>query len=462
MDIRTKIANWIKPAVKSLNESFPNIGSGLAMTFGNIFTYSGQASKAYSNKIYYSGLNILVNKLTETPILFNEKKEGVKSAFESRYYSKNISNNKRLRMKDNALTELENHPLNELFDTPNDYQSGIELMEDFWYNYGFGDGYLFFEKLEFGRDAGKPITVHSIRRDRVYAVQSTDQFDPVAFYYVTTLNGVRIRVEKEDMLHLKRWNPNPAGMTGTNPADISAIDIGLNKANNEARGAAMVNGGRGTLFSAGQEVTNEGDVVDKISFDEMQQIKSTMRTDFAGTKNNGRMHWVNGDVKVQAFGDTSAELELVSAEVSNWKNIFAILGIPYVLAPVTEGATESNVKTGFKALVTNNIVPCLRKFDHKLNAKIKQWYPDVIACHDLTEFSELAPDLELMANVFGKPNLTVNELRAIFNYDELPNGTGSVVLIPSSVVPIDQAGSAAAFNMLDQTTGQSGNQKKEM
>lgn len=85
--------------------------------------------------------------------------------------------------------------------------------------------------------------------------------------------------------------------------------------------------------------------------------------------------------------------------------------------------------------MTNNIISKLRKFDQKLYKTIRQWYSNVIPCHDLTEFSELAPDLELMAKVYGQPLLTNDERRAVFNYDELKEG-GDIILVPAGYMKL--------------------------
>jgi len=40
-----------------------------------------------------------------------------------------------------------------------------------------------------------------------------------------------------------------------------------------------------------------------------------------------------------------------------------------------------------------------------------------------------------MAQVYGKPLLTENERRALFNYDEIPNG--EVILVPTGYETLD-------------------------
>jgi len=429
----------IGPVVKALSSAFPSLGPGFSIVAGRAFGWSLNGMQAYNNKIFYAASNLLVTKLTEVPILFNKKKDTpkAKSIKFNQFYSKNITNEARVFIKNQALTELENHPLNDLFDNPNTYQSGLELLEDFWHNYDFGDGYLFFETIDVGRNAGKPVRVHSLHRNRVEPVKSNDRFDAISLFRYTAINGTQIDIDKKYILHLKRWNPVLEDLRGLGVDQITAMDISLNNSNSIAQGAAFENGGRGTLFSSDVAITSEGKPVGKLTAEQIKTLKETVMSDFAGAKNNRRMHFTNGKVDVQAYGDTLAEMELIGASTANWEHIYATMGIPDVLCPTTKASTESNVKAGYKALVTNNIISKLRKFDMKLNQKIQQWYPDVISCHDLTEFSELAPDLELMMKVYGKPTLSEDERRAVFGYDEMEGGMGKVYLVPSGLMKIE-------------------------
>lgn len=447
-NLKEAVSVLFNKSVNQFGNAYPNLGAALPLVFGKSFSFDLQGNYAYNNKIFYAATNILVRKMIEAPITFNQKKATAKKF--DRFYSKAISNEKRAQIKAQALVEVENHPLNVLFDAPNSYQSGLELTEDFWHNYAHGDGFLWFESLgdELSRSK-QPSVVHSLNPQRVQVIESTDRLDRVGKYVYTTWNGVQIELPRENVLHLKHWNPNIGDLKGLGVDKIAAMDISLNNSNNTAQGAAYVNGGRGTLFSSDSTVDSEGNVIEKYDAKQMTVLRETMQRDMVGAMNNRRMYYANGLVNATNYGDTLAEMELINAENANWKSIFAIVGIPVALAPITEAATENNVKAGYKALVTNLVVSELRKFDQKLNQKIQQWWPDIIACHDLTEFTELAPDLELMKNVYGIPTLSEDERRAIFGYDEMENGLGSVYLVPSGLMKLEDLVSNEFDNLPD-------------
>lgn len=443
----------LSPVVKSLSNAFPAYGAGISMMSEGRFIMFGLTDMAaYNNKIFYTAQNIIVRKFIEAPIIFSKKKEGQGKRL-SKYYSKSITNERRALIKAQALTEVEDHELNVLFDKGNSYQSGIEVMEDFWHNYGFGDGFLFFEDKSGGLSRmSKPKAIHSLLRDRVEIVPSNDRFDPVLEYKYTCWNGQIIAIPKTHILHLKHWNPNIAQLKGLGVDRVAQIDISLNNSNNLAQGAAFENGGRGTLFSSEVEVTSDGKKIGKASVEEMKLLKETIDRDMAGARNNRRMKFTTAHVNVTPYGDTLAEMELNKAEENNWRNIFAIHGIPWALSPVSSDAAENSIKIGFKTLVTNLIISEERKFDQKLTQTVQQWWPDIIAAHDITEYSELAPDLELMSKVFNRqdgPLLSEDERRSIYSYDEIGGEVGGMYLVPTGLIQAKDLASTEFDDMPD-------------
>lgn len=418
----------LEPVAKSLWGISPNLSLGLSMFSDRVFRFGLSGRAAYGNKIFYTGANIIVRKMIEAPITFNKKKKSATKSID-KFYSKNISNPERNTIKAQALDELPDHELASMFT--------IELMEDFWHNYNFGDGFLWFETLTEGLTRNnKPVAVHSLRPDRVEIVRNNNRFDNIEKYRYTCKNGDTIDLDKDSVLHLKHWNPNlDTNLKGYGVDVVCAKDIALNDAGNEAEGAAYVNGGRGTLFSSKVDhVGEEGVRRNKLTVEQLATLKQDIAEDMQGARNNRRMKYTNGEVVVTPYGDTLAEMEINKSEDSRWKNVFAIMGIPWALTPVASQSSENSIITGYKALVTNLIISELRKFDQKLTAVIKKWWSDIIAVSDLTEYSELAPDLVMMKTVYGTPSIREDERRKIFGFDEIGGEMGNAILVPSGMM----------------------------
>lgn len=413
MEIKQAIAKF---ALKQLGYT-PVSAAIQYMTGGRIFAWdNNKGNSAYNNKIVYSAVNILVNKLVEPSILVsqikNEKALG-------KYYSKSVSNEGRRVEQVKALQELDNHPLIDLLERPNSYQTGIELREAFWYNYIFGDGYLI--ALTPGEDSRNemPMELHALSSSRVEPIIGPDRYNPIIAYRVSLFNGYRVDLNPKYVFHLSRWNPNDDFKSGYNPMTPAAKVVAKNDENQIAQGAGFANGGRGTLFSSDSVIDAEGTLRAMLPVETMNQLKDTVRTDMSGAINNQRKHFTNGKVNVTNYGDTIAEMELIEAEKADWRDIFAVLGIPHMLGPTAESMQQNNQEYADKRLTTGTIIPLLKKFDMKFKVWCENWYgKQVVPVHDLTEFKELAPDLKLIKEVYADLSCIMeSEKRALFQYD---------------------------------------------
>lgn len=435
----------IKRALQNLAMKALGIGQAIDNsifwgTFGAFFSWLGwKGITYYNNKIVYAGLNLLVKKLTEPEILVS-KMRNIKQA--KAFYSPSISNEQRAIAKVQAFDELDDHPLITLLEKPNDYQTRIDLMQQMWFNYQYGDGFLIFlndDPNSPGAESRRfqPSKIFAINRNRVDVVRSEDKFKPIAFYRITLFNGEQIVLFPDQVFHLQKWNPE-TDLWGAGFTYGASNVIEENNQNTTARGANYVNGGRGTLFTS-DSIEIAGELKNKMTSDQMGALKKTIMEDMQGARNNGRMKFTNGFVKPMPYGDTMAEMELIDADKSNWKDVYAVLGIPVSLTPTGDGLTDTNQAAAYKALVTNTIIPDLRKFDLKFKIFIAKWYPGIIPCHDLTAFSELMPDLKLLSEIYGKPLLTNDETRALFAYDNMPDkAQGATTLVDSSRKTLEQ------------------------
>lgn len=429
-----------KIALKALGYN-PVIGAGIAYNFGRAFGWlSGNGITGYDNKIVYAGLNLKIKKLVEPDIIVARVKNTRKL---KQYYKTDKTNEARAMLKAQSIEELDEHELLDLLENPNDYQSRIELMEQFWYNHEFGDGYIIALNDSDGPGAEsrnfKPTRLYAPNRDRVMPQRSNDKFNPIAYYLITLHNGEQLSLFPDQVFHMRKWNPNYNDLFGWSFVNSAGKTISKNEENQTAQGAAFVNGGRGVLFSSDSDKDGVGNVVDKMSGEQMSALKETMQRDYAGSMNNRRMHFTNGFVDVQSYGDTLAEMELIDSEKADWRDIYAVLGIPEALCPGSKESGLANKEVSYKELVTNTIVPELQKFDLKFKHWISRWYgKDIVASHDLTEFKELSPDLKLLSEVYGKPSLTEDERRALFNFDELGGDIGKAILVPSGLMPLEQ------------------------
>lgn len=437
-----KVGNAWGMAKKSANSL------GWAMHFGSpsLFSFNSKASQlseGYRNKIVYATVNVLVRKLLEPPLIVSKvKSEKSLRRLKTHSLSKGNETGGYNIKQAKALDELEEHALIDLLQNPNDYQTEMDLKESFWFNYELaGDGYLFAERNDGGRRDGEPVFLHSLNADRVTPYRgSSDWRTPIEYYTFSAWNGEQITIYPQDLMHMTKWSPFDPILGGYSPQRSLSLSIAKNNEGDIASASAFKNGGTGTILSS-DVLVHEGEAYQKLSVEQVASIKETVHRDMKGAHNNGNIVVTNGMVHVQKYGDTLVDMGIISSNSADKEDICAAWGVDSILIGAKDGGTENNVKAAYKALVTNVCVFELRKFDQKFKQFSKDWYKgEKIDCsHDLTEYSELAPDLEIMKKVYGESHqVTGNEYRKIINLDRSEDPIMDMFLIPQNLVPSSQ------------------------
>lgn len=399
---------------------------GMSYQFGNTFSWMGfnntaQLQGGYGNKIVYSYANVIVTKEIEVPLtvydVLNEREARKLDNFNFGGDRNNKGAYNLCELK--ALRERENHPFIKLLDNPNGWQSGLALMEAFWFNYEItGNGYLWAVRAPSeSRRAGEPLKLYALPANLVMPVRQYADIDsPINYYQFTTWWGAVYQIPPEDILHLTKWSPFDPVLGGYSPLIPGAKTIATNEANQEAQGRAFVNGSTGTIIHSDVGGSTDQDSYDKLTEDQVREIEKTLEQKWKGAINNQQTHVTNGYVAVAKLGDTLADLKLCEAEEANWRDGGALFGVNPILVGNMKGGTENNVQAAYKALVINNVIPKLRKFDAALRKWVELWYPNekiVIKC-DVKKFTEISPDQKLMKEVYGDADwLDQNEKRSL-------------------------------------------------
>lgn len=444
--------NWFKKEKAIGSVATKSLDTAQVLFEGSPFFLSlkncSSALMGYQNKIVYAVTNVLVTKLLEVPILVSTDRD-VKQAKHFRQ-SKALNAERLYIAKALGITEKPDHPLNELLDAPNQYQTGIELMGAFWFN-RILSGYAVMwveRKGDLSRRGGQPVALHVIPSYQIQIVESGDWKDPIKEFRFTG-SGADVILKKEDVLYSAAWNPNST-FKGYNPFDTIGNTVDKNNLNDLAQMAAFKNGGTGILFSSDTVTDGVGGVDDKMTPEQMAQLKQTIMNEYAGAHNNKRMHFTNGFVNVTNFGDTLADLKLIEASETEVKEICAVFGVSPILIGEGKSNTESNVVQAYKSLVTNNVVPKLREFDQAFNKFSKNWYKGetVKIAHDITEFAELMPNMELVKKVYGdNAAVILNEYRLMLGLSERPEEIFKKSYIQSGFVPLEDAGFTNSYSV---------------
>jgi len=418
------VKGWFTTKATSIQQAI----NPYVMAFGGVFGWMGwnktaQLQIGYANKVVYSYANVLVRKMIEVPLIpyqvIDDKAETRMKRFNFTPDSNRSGKYDLLEMK--ALREVESHPLIDLLEYPNEYQTGIQLRESFWFNYFIsGDGYIWPERNPEGRNATEPVHLHCLPSQLVQPVRIDGNFNaPISYYVFTTWSGQKITIMPDEMFHMAQWSPFDPILGGYSPLVPGAKTISTNEANQEAQGRAFVNGSTGIIIHSDVDFTGpkgQG----KLTTDQVSAIKATLAQEWQGAANNKGTHVTNGYVDVKKLGDTLAELQLIEAEKVNWKDGGALFGVSPILVGDMSGGTENNVKSAYQSLVINVVLPNEKKFDAMISRKVKDWYPaqKIILKHDFKAYTELSADQKLLKETYGDADfITQNEKRKLFGFD---------------------------------------------
>ena len=409
---------------------------------------SNDPTMGYRNKIVFSVVNLLVNKLTETPLIVANVKDKGKA---NKYLKSAAVDGTRLHInKVLGFKEVEDHELNAILEIPNNYQTRIEFEMAYWFNrILFGRSFIYVEKYSRGhRNAGKPRSLHVLPSQMVEVIVNKGNFtDPIEGYRFT-YDGKQYIYPKDSIMYDMSWSPS-SHFESYNPWDTIGRNVKKNNVNEQAQEAAFRNGGTGILFSSDLLADGVGNITDKMTGEQMMMLKNAIQRDYAGASNNKRMHFTNGFVNVQSFGDTLADLELLKAHDKDVEAICGFYGVnPVLLYFMASGSTEANVNAAYKALVTNNVVPKLRKFDELFTRFSKEWYNEEIKVyHDITEFSELLPDYAKVKEIYGgNPAISLDEYRVLIGFTALGTPEMQKHYITTGFIPLEDAGIGAGYD----------------
>jgi HK97 family phage portal protein len=399
----------------------------------NEVNWGYESVNAYKeNEIVYQSLRVYLKTVTVPPILLSQV-VNEKSFTKYKSFSRSTESDQHrltaLTERTKALKELETHPLLDLLNRPNSYQSRSEFIEaafGTWKLSGFV--VIYGASPDIGINAGKAKELHVLPSPDVTVVYSNDWRNPIkGFEY--NVDGKIIQLAPEKVCYIRDWNPE------NNYEGFSAITAGTRAIktdnwNKEAEAANYINGGTSYLISNGSEQEDFRYTQEQAKLvDEKIQAKSK------GYWNNGNKYSVAGKVEVNKLGDTIVDMNLLEAASYRRAVISQLIGVPGILIGDIKDSKYSNASEAYKALITKTVVPDQLHFLERLSMWLLPPYEKQVKLHmefDTTVYPELQPDLELLQAVYGRPPLTQNQLLELYHYPALKDPKlGEAILIQS-------------------------------
>lgn len=405
--------------------------------YGNGFTWGqfNSAADGYLNNDFaYIATQVYLKKMKVAPIIISRVKDE-KSYRRYKEFSKSVSNQEHViktkEYREKALQEIDTHPLIELLENPNSYQTATEFRASIAAYMKIDVGAFILKDVP-GEDSIKkfPVELHVIPNPSktVTIVYSGDFRNPIKEYRIT-IDAQVFTVQPEYMIYIKDWNPlnNYQGLSCFYPGRETIL---TDQSSRESQAKVFQNGGSATLLS-----DDSKDADSRMSPEQFERLVDTIREKYQGKFN--QITATNGAVKAQKIGDTPIDMEILESRKFNRSVIPMLLGVHPVLIGDMTGGTENNVEAARKSLVTDTIIPDQIHISENFEKALLPYFKEKLdISFDTTVYPELQPDLKLMVEVYGKPILTNDEKRALFNYDKM-NKHGDVYLVESGYETLD-------------------------
>lgn len=258
------------------------------------------------------------------------------------------------------------------------------------------------------------------------------------------------------VLHVKEYNPlnDWRGQPNIDPAAF-AIDMhtGALRWNN-----ALLNNGAqpsGALVYAPKEGS------DKLTEEQWMRLKAELDESFSGTKNAGKPVLLDGGLDWREMGFSPKDMNFGEGLHEAARLIALAFGVPPLILGIPGDNTYSNYTEANKAFYRQSVLPLLGQWCRAMSHWLGNAYgADIQIVPDTDDLEVFADERAEQWDRIEKSNsMTINEKREAMNLPPVPGG--DVVLVPSSMVPLDVAGSMpeGGPEPQDMTDGQSADQE---
>lgn len=390
----------------------------------------------------YAIVSMLAQKFSSFPVYVYEIKDLQKfaqyKAMNPQGFMSGANLERSLMLKNLSMEIVVENDLSRLLETPNEYQSLTELLENYYgYKLIFGEGDLYLNTG--GVAGGRPLEMQVIPPPMVGVLQKTDDAFGVDGYYIKQGGIPIMMVDRRDLIMWKYFNPvvddvEYMHLRGLSPltAAMNILDNSVN-AQKASGGMYANNGAKGALFGKSLPRT--------MSRDQMSAIMTDINERINNTSQKGAVAAIAGDWGYHNFGMTSIDMQLLDAQRLNLQRLCNIYGVPTVLFDA-EHTTYNNYESAIKQLIVNKLLPEWKSLRDLLNRQLtprfaatrgRKLYIDF----DYTELPEIQKDLkDLNDSVRDAHWLTYNERRAVLRYGARPEPEMNMIYVPSGMQPI--------------------------
>ena len=339
-------------------------------------------------------------------------------------------------VKIKAIDEIADSPLNKLLETPNEYQSFAELIENMvGYKLITGNSYIWANRLSDGK-----VKELVVLPSQYVAIVSDGTINGVEAYTFTLVGWDNLPAK--DVIHLKYFNPyfdtNGQQLYGLSPLQAAYRTV---QRSNDAKDTSV-----GMLQNQGPKGILYADESNDFGPEQAGKLKEDFYNQY-GTKTQGgilqnagriliagaKLGWVN-------MGMSPVDLQLLESEKITLRELCNVYGVNSALFNDPDNKTYNNMKEAKKEMLTQVVLPELVLIRDALNKFFgSEMGRDFYIDFDITVFPELQEDMKELSSILSQSWwITPNEKRRAMRYDTIQEDTMNAIYIPAGYLPIDE------------------------
>lgn len=303
--------------------------------------------------------------------------------------------------------------------------------DSFWYAvfFQYATRECFIRKNRGGIVGGKVVELEVLDH-RAVTVYPIKQGSPIVSYYTYSGQAGVERIEKEDMIHWKSYDPND-NLRGLDPLrplkkrleqDLALTDASVYSARN--------NGAIGAIMPKQLENFQPAQVT---------QIEDTLNNVANNTKKAKAVGFLPAPFDYINFSRTADEMQLLDQLGWTMERICHVFGVNPVL--FDSKTTFANQEWGQKNWVLNRIIPVVNSLRDALNlGLLPEFKENVVIDTDFSVLSELQDDysklVEYLIKLFNIGAVTQDEIRPLVGFDKTGNPLHQQYYISAGYAPL--------------------------
>lgn len=302
-----------------------------------------------------------------------------------------------------------------------------------------GDVFIYKHKNELDEIKGYYILPSNLMQ--IYVKGDNYEFSeqsPVAGYEMQTSIGKNVPFAEDEILHIKTpnpvWSTNAEQLYGFSPLKAAYYNVeNVIQANKHLYKMFKSSGAFGFIFSKGESLDPSQAEQFKDRIVEMDSSKDRL----------ARIAGIGTEIGFQRIALSNKDMEPWNSLAFDRKTIANVLGWSDKLMNNDGKSTlgKDDLNDIRKRVLIDTIIPDLELLEEVLTEDFKEnfkGYDNTMVCFDITEMPEVQDDVNKIVEWSSKSPLSINERRALINYEPNENEIADKPLVNVGIMTIDE------------------------